>query len=235
MHHVLLIRPLEDALPMALELKSKGIESSHYPLFNPRFLPLSPLENPQAFIITSKNGIRALEGLENLKKIPLYVVGDKTAELAKQLGFLNVLSAAGTSSELLVLISKTAHPHNGILWHLSGRKVKGDIVESLKIAGFEAQRRIVYEIEDVTDLPSSLYTDLTNQKFSHVIFCSPRTTNIFVNLLKKINLEIVSCQMSALCLSQEIGKKALSLNWKKLWISPRPNVNDLMRYFNEER
>ena len=278
MYHVLLIRPLEDALSMALELKAKGIESSHCPLFQPQFLPLPPLENSQALIITSKNGIRALvqkpfefthsvsfprkqesikpldprlggddnlnkqydggsvpEAHEALKKIPLYAVGDKTAEFAKQLGFVNVLSASGTSAELLALIIKTAAPHKGILWHLPGREVKGDIVESLKIAGFEAKRQIVYEIEDVTELPSSLCSDLRNQKFSHVIFCSPRTTNIFVTLLKKLALEKSSCKMNALCLSQEIGKKASSLNWKKLWISPRPNMNDLMRYFNEER
>lgn len=235
MHHVLLIRSFEDALAMTLTLKSKGIESSHYPLFNPQFIPFPLLENPQAFIITSKNGVRALEGLENLKKIPLYAVGDKTAELAKQSGFLKVLSASGTSSELLRLISKTAHPHKGILWHLSGREVKGDIVESLKVAGFEAQRQIVYEIKDVTDLPPSLCAALTNHTFSHVIFCSPRTTNIFVTLLKKQKLEKVSCQMRALCLSQEVGKKASSLNWKKLWISPRPNMNALMRYFDEEK
>jgi len=251
MPHVLLIRSLEDALPMVLELKSKGIESSHYPLFTPQFLPIPPLENPQAIIVTSKNGVRALvqgglaitwnEGrrLESanysaLKKIPLYAVGDKTAELAKQSGFLNVVSASGTSAELLTLIIKTAHPHKGILWHLSGREVKGNIIESLKKAGFEAQRKIVYEIEDVTELPASLCTHLTHQKFSHVIFCSPRTTHVFVTLLKKKKLEKVVRQMHALCLSQEIRDKASCLEWKKLWISPRPMINEIMRYFDEK-
>lgn len=235
MNHVLLIRPQEDALPIALALKAKGIESSHYPLFTPRFLPIPPLEKIQAFIVTSKNGVRALKGQENLKKIPLYTVGDKTAELALQLGFFNVISASGTVKELVELIKKTADPHQGILWHLSGRAIKGNIVESLKIAGFEAERQVIYEIEDATELPSSLCTYLTHQKYSHIIFLSPRTTHVFLTLLKKHRLEMASCQMHALCLSQEIGEKASGLEWKTLWISPRPTLNDIMGYFDERK
>ena len=235
MYHVLIMRPLEDALPMATILESKGIKFSHYPLFTPHFLPLSPLKNPQALIITSKNAIRALEGYEDLKKMPLYAVGDKTAELAKQKGFLNVSSASGTSQELIKLMIKTGQPDKGIFWHLSGQKVKGNIVESLKIAGFEAKRQIVYSLEDITDLPSSLYNELKNKMISHVIFCSSRTTTVFMSLLKKNKLEKKACQMISLCLSQDIGEKALGLTWKKLWISPKPTMNDLMGYFNEKK
>lgn len=235
MPHVLLIRPLEDVTLMAEILKSKGIETSHYPLFKPHFLPLPPLKKPQALIITSKNAIRALQAYKYLKEIPLYVVGDKTAELAKQAGFLNVSSASGTSQELVKLIIKTAQRDKGILWHLSGEKVKGNMIESLKIAGFEAKRKIVYSIEDATDLPASLCMQLQNQIISHVIFCSPRTTTVFINLLKKKKIEKSTCQMISLCLSQDIGENALGLKWKKLWISPKPTIKDLMGYFDEEK
>lgn len=229
------MRPLEDALPMATFLESKGIKFSHYPLFKPHFIPLPPLIRPQALIITSKNAIRALKEYEYLKKIPLYVIGDKTAELAKQTGFVNIESASGTSQELTNLIMKKADRDKGILWHLSGERVKGNMIEPLNIAGFEVKREIVYSIEDATDLPSSLCLQLKNQIISHVIFCSPRTTTIFINLLKKKKIEMSTCQMISLCLSQDIGETALGLNWKKLWISPRPTINELMGYFDEEK
>jgi len=229
--NVLLIRPLEDALPMATILKSKNIEFSHYPLFTPYVLPIPPLDNPQALIITSKNAIRALDEYEDLKKIPLYAVGDKTAELAKKTGFSNIFSAAGTSQELIKLILKTGQRDKGILWHLSGETIRGNIVESLNFAGFEAKRQIVYRIEDIVTLPSSLLTELNNHFISHVIFCSPRTTTVFVSLLKNKKLEKIACKITALCLSQDIGKQASDLKWKKLWISPKPNLNVLMSYF----
>lgn len=229
------MRPLEDVLPMATILKSKGIECSHYPLFKPHFLPLPPLKNPQALIITSKNAIRALKEYESLKKIPLYVVGDNTAELARQTGFVNISSASGTSQELINLIIKKAERDKGILWHLSGEMVKGNIVESLKSAGFEAKRQIVYRIEDLIDFPSSLYEKLKNGTISHLLFCSPRTTTCFINLLKKNKIEKSSCHMISLCLSEDIGEKALGLKWKKLWVSPKPTIKDLMGYFDEEK
>lgn len=233
MSRVLLIRPLEDALPMMAILKAKNMEYSHYPLFQPHFLPISTLENPQALIITSKNAIRALKDQEELKKTLLYVVGDKTADLAQQLGFLNVLSSSGTNKELVKLILTTAKRDRGILWHLSGATVKGNIIDILKNAGFEAKRKIVYFIEDADDFSLSLYNELKNQQISHVIFCSPRTTSLFIKLLKKKKLEKIACQIISLCLSQDVKEKALDLKWKKLWVSPQPNIQSLVRYFDE--
>lgn len=234
MPRALLIRSLDDVLPMDMLLKSKGIEVSHYPLFKLRLLPIPPLDHPHALIVTSKNAVRALKTHEELKKIPLYVVGDKTAELAIQSGFLNVRSASGTSVDLIQLIVETEQRNKGTLWHLSGEMVKGDITKSLIAAGFEAKRQIVYDIEDATDLPPSLVIDLKNNIISHVLFCSPRTTSVFINLLKKEKLEKNACQMDCLCLSEDIEKKASSLKWRKLWVSPYPNINDLIGYFDEK-
>lgn len=235
MHRILLIRASEDALPMKRVLKAKGLEVSHYPLFKPQFFPIPPLKNPQSLIITSKNAIRALKESDTLKKIPLYTVGDKTAELAKEFGFSDVVSASGTSDHLIHMILAREPRNQGILWHLSGEDVKGNIIESLKCAGFDAKRHIIYRIEDATDIPSSLCTELESQAITHAIFCSPRTTSVFINLLKKQKLEKNACHIISLCLSEDIKRKALGLKWKEIWTSPHPNLNDLMGYFDEER
>lgn len=234
MSRVLLIRPLEDALPMATVLRDKGIDVSLYPLYQPHFLPIAHLEKAQAFIITSKNALRALKNYEEFKTTLLYVVGDKTAELAKRLGFLNVLSASGTSQELIALILATAKRDKGVLWHLSGEVINRNIADILTCEGFEAERKIVYYIEGAKDFSPSLCYELENQQISHVIFCSPRTTSIFIDLLQKKEMEKITCKIVALCLSQEIEKNTLGLRWKKLWVSPKPNMNALMRYFDEE-
>jgi uroporphyrinogen-III synthase len=234
MPRVLIIRSSEDALPLITILKSKGIEVSHYPLFQPRFLPLPPLKNPHALIVTSKNAIRALVGQEDLKKRPLYTVGDETAELARQSGFLNILSASGTSEDLIQLILKTEPRDKGTLWHLSGEYVKGNIVDALTLAGFESKRQIVYQIEDATDLPPSLCRELENHAISHVLFCSPRTTSVFMTLLKKKKIEKNACHIISLCLSEDIKEKTSGLKWKKIWVSPLPSIKNLMGYFDEE-
>jgi uroporphyrinogen-III synthase len=231
----LIIRPLEDALPLAKDLESKGVGSYLCPLYHPCFLPVSPLENLQALILTSKNALRAIENQEALKKMPLYAVGDKTAQLAHDMGFSEVMSASGTSQELIQCILQRAHPKAGILWHLSGEIVKGNIVETLNAKGFEARERIVYRIEQTKNLPAPLLSHLQNQKLTHVLFFSSHTTLLFVNLLKMSGLEKLACQMRAICLSQDVALKASTLTWKEIWTSLKPTAQSMMRYFDEKR
>lgn len=235
MSRVLLIRSLIDALPLAKILSSKNVPSVLYPLFEPLFLPSVPLKALQAIIITSKNALRAIEKDENLKEIPLYVVGDQTANLARHKGFLKVWSASGTSTELIKLILRNAKRENGILYHLSGEIVKGNIVDELRAKGFQAERHIVYCIQKIKNLPETLFFELKNKKISHVMFFSPHTTTIFVNLINKNALEKVTCQMTALCLSQDVAEEAGFLEWKKIWVSPQPTLQNMTGYFDAEK
>lgn len=231
----LIFRPLRDALPLARELKSKGVEPYLCPLYRPCFLPVPPLENPQALIVTSKNALRALENQQDLKKIPLYAVGDETAVLAQDMGFSEVISASGTSQELIRCILQKAHPKAGILWHLSGQIVKGNIVETLIEKGFEAQRHIIYHIEQAKNLPNPLLSHLQDQRIAYVLFFSSHTALLFVNLLKMYGLEKSACKMRAICLSQAVALKTSMLTWKEIWISPKPTAQSIMSYFNEKK
>lgn len=240
MTHVLLIRPREESLALSRILEKRGIKTSTYPLFKPHFLPLPTLTNPQALIITSKNALRALsnetkevrEGYPpDLRKFPLYTVGDQTAFFAKKMGFHTVLSASGTSQDLLSLILEKADPQRGTLWHLSGTRIKKDIVGTLRKNGFQSQRHCIYYLEAEKELPEPLLKDLQIQKISHILFFSPHTTWIFGKLLKKYKLEDTTKTMVALCLSQDVGEKAQALPWKKMWVSPKPAQESLLGYF----
>lgn len=229
----LVIRQREEALSLAQALKEKGVEPYLCPLFKPHFFSLPYIENPQGLIITSKNALRALEDQEDLKHLPLYVVGDETAKFAKNLGFETVLSASGTSKELLSLVLQKSSPNKGYLWHLSGDVIREDIVAVLQAEGLPAKRHVVYHLQEVDALPLSLINDLQQQKISHALFFSPRTTNVFISLLEKCGLETTSSFMTSLCLSQNVVKKALRLDWKKIWVSPKPTLQAMIGYFNE--
>ncbi len=233
MSHVLLIRALEDALPLASHLEALGKKVLCYPLFEPVFFAISPLENPQALLITSKNALRAIKNNSYLKKIPLYVVGDQTAALAHQLGFITVFSAKGNSRDLQELVARQARPDAGILYHLSGETIKGDIVRELRVLGFKAQRQVVYQINDIEHFSNSLTTDFFNKKISHVLFFSPRTTELFINLVKASKLEKEIALNKALCLSYDIAEKAQKILWKEIWISPHPSTHNILGYFDD--
>lgn len=234
MRRVLLIRQQEESLSLCNFLKSYGIESCSYPLFEPLFLPLPFLENPQALLITSKNALRAIQHHEFYKKIPIYAVGDQTAQLAKSMGFIHVLSASGTGKDLINLVIQKASQTKGILWHLSGDIIKENIAETLEQQGFSAKRQVVYSIQEVEIMPPPLLHDLKGKTFSHVLFFSPRTTDIFIKLLKKNELEPIAAEMTSLCLSQNVLQKTKEILWKKAWVSPKPTIEDMIEYFNEK-
>lgn len=235
MHNVLIIRPLKEAHSLYNSLKLQNIKSTLYPLFKTCFLPICDLGRPQAFIITSKNALYALEGRQDLKDIPVYGVGEQTSYVAKNIGFTRVFCGSETSRGLTQFVLKNADPKKGPLLHISGEKVTGKIVETLRKHGFEANRHLAYKIEDPTELPPSLIKDLHNKTLTHVMFFSPRTTEVFVNLLKESELTETTTHMTSLCLSKNVAEKAGLIPWKDIWISPNPTTEAMTRYFDEKK
>ena len=234
MRHALLIRQTEESAALAERLLSKGVMCSLHPLITPHPLLIQPLHNPQALIITSKNALRALGIPSPFRHLPLYVVGDQTAAFARQLGYTIIHNASGTVIDLIALIQKTASKTQGILWHLSGDIIRGNPAAALKEKGFEAERRIVYTIETVQSFPPLLKRELKENHFTEVIFFSPRTASIFMSLLDKAGLNTVTHKMTALCLSQNVLQRVTSFTWAKVWASPKPTIDEMMRYFDEE-
>ncbi len=235
MTNVLVIRPLQEAQRLSDLLNNKKIASTLYPLYKPVPLPLGSFEKPQALIVTSKNALNSLEEREDLKSLPLYVVGSQTAFYASTMGFSNVRVSALTSDELVNLIRADTTPDKGSLIYFSGEIINGEIVEKLAAHGFNITRYIVYRLEDETELPLALRKDLASKHLTHVMFFSPRTTKVFVELLKKEGLEMIVSNMISLCLSQNVAEEAKKVKWSKIWIAPRPTTQALIGYFDEVR
>lgn len=232
MSQILITRLLEDALPLASILKQKGLEPLVVPLSTIQFFPLSPLNSPQGIIITSKNAIRAIGSIEEMKHLPLYGVGDETVRLAYQFGYRNAFSASGDGKELLDFIQKYADPENGILYHLSGDIIKIDIVQELQRMGFLAKREIVYSLQAVNEFPDLLIKSLRTHLVSYILFFSYQTAKTFMIFIEKNKLDHIASQMVALCLSQNVAQAIQSVRWKKIWISPQPNQESMLEYFD---
>lgn len=235
MRRTLIIRQEEDALSVEKILTQKGESSCVFPLFSPLFFPCPPLDSPQALIITSKNAIRSLQENNNLKSLPLYAVGEKTAEFAREKGFTNTHNVSGDSQDLYRFILQKASPTAGDLLYLSGEVVKGGLVKDLTLAGFTVKRHIVYKLEAAKKLPSALIQSFDRKEISHVLFFSPHTTSLFIDLLKKERLEGMASEMTSLCLSRDVLKVALGIGWREVWVSPRPTLASIIGYFDAEK
>src|SRR4051812_25975180 len=103
---ILVTRPQPDNAATVAALRARGLEALPAPML--RFEPVAfELDESDAHcgavIVTSANALRAIEGkaaAAQFSGLPLFAVGERTAQAARDIGFDNVISAEGDASAL---------------------------------------------------------------------------------------------------------------------------------------
>ena len=108
------------------------------------------LDDAQAIIATSRNGLRALAKtpqLEAAKALTLFAVGPGTAAVARGLGFTRIVEGPASARELIPVISEHTDVNAGSLVHLAGDAVAEGFVDELHRLGYFVAQPIVYRTE----------------------------------------------------------------------------------------
>ena len=192
------------------------------------------LENVQAFLLTSANGARALADATTERRLPAYVVGDRTAAAACDLGFKNVHSAAGDTHALAELVLAQVNPKAGVLLHGAGKALAGDLAGALAGHGYDVRRVALYEALPTEKISTATTDALHNGEVAEVLFFSPRTAAAFVRLVGDAGLTRECAQVSAICLSPAVAEAAKPLPWKTLRVAARPDEAALLRELDLE-
>jgi uroporphyrinogen-III synthase len=106
------------------------------------------IEGVQALLMTSAAAARNTLATPELKRLPVYAVGDATAASAVKMGYENVISAGGDGAALAVLAADRMDPSAGALLHLRGQEVAGDVTGMLTACGFQTRLVEVYQTHD---------------------------------------------------------------------------------------
>jgi uroporphyrinogen-III synthase len=146
-------RAQPQAAATAERLVQRGHEPVVQPLIETRIVPvaLEGLAGAGALAFTSQTAIDAALShgiVPALADLPVFAVGDATAEAAHLAGFKQVHSAAGTVTDLAALILSIPPSWQGDLVHLSARQPAGDLTGLLEKAGCTARRLTLYETID---------------------------------------------------------------------------------------
>lgn len=155
------------AQPQAAATAERLVQMGHEPVVQPlietRPVPVDRegLAGAGALAFTSLTAIDAalLQGLvPALADLPVFAVGDATAEAAHRAGFKQIHSAAGTVTDLAALILSIPRTWQGDLVHLSARQPAGDLTGLLEKAGYGARRNTLYETIGATkvDVPQGV-------------------------------------------------------------------------------
>jgi uroporphyrinogen-III synthase len=167
----------------------------------------------QALLMTSAAAARHTIMDATLAALPVYAVGNATAEAAILAGFVNVISAGGDGANLAVLAADRMKTDAGALLHLRGTEVAGDVTGMLDACGFETRLVEVYATQDHPDFGGLIATCIAQHE-GVVLFHSPAGARRFAAALESADAQLGSWTaigLSLACLAplQNMGFRAL--------------------------
>ena len=224
---VLVTRPLEDGEETALQLAARGHQSLLALLLTVRFLdgPAPALEDVQAILATSANGVRALGRRSPRRDIALFAVGPQTAETARKLGFHNVKSADGDAKALALAASRWAEPGKGALLHVAGEGNEGGLARDLP--GFSVRREILYAVDAVEKMPQAAAQALGRGEVDAALFYSPRSAATFRDCIQREGLD--TGPVLAACISPAAAAALAPLIFREIRVAASPNQDAMLK------
>jgi uroporphyrinogen-III synthase len=130
----------------AERLRELGHDALNAPVLEVHPLPAAiDLGGVGALAFTSANGVRAFADLCRDRGLPVFAVGDTTAQAARAAGFDMVVSAEGDVDALGRAIVAAEGRLAGAVLHPGARDPAGDLVGALTKAGMAARAIAVYE------------------------------------------------------------------------------------------
>lgn len=196
------------------------------PLMAPVFLcPPLPEGRFGSVVFTSETGVQAAVRLaDGLLPRRAYCVGDRTAQVAQELGF-QAISATGDADCLFSLMRE--RPDHGPFLHLRGREARGDLTDRLTAAGIPAQAVVVYAQEERPLTPEAANL-LSGVGPVIVPLFSPRSAGMFRRALGALpQAEEALSRLRLVALSPAVAAVFADDHVPNLRIAAKPNQAEL--------
>ncbi len=231
----LITRPVEDTGPLAALLAARGVVAVSEPLLAIRPIPgaVPNLDGVQALLFTSANGARAFGAASARRDLPVFAVGDATAEAARRLGFGTVTSAGGAVEALAALAAARLDPGGGDLLHAAGSVVAGDLAALLAPGGFRVRRAVLYAADPAAAISPATAAALRERRIDAAFFFSPRTAARFVTLARAVRLDETCEVVTAFSLSPAVARELAPITWARIIVAATPDQAALLAAFDD--
>lgn len=205
---VVITRPQADGERTATALRARGHEVLVAPLMRVEVIAANLAGEWGAVIVTSANAPNAIAqnpARDALIKRPLFAVGQRSAEAARQTGFINVTSAGGDVRALVrTLVGEHADAKAPLLY-LAGEDRAADLIGELSTRGIAAEIRVVYRAVAVP-FPPALIEALRVGEVDIVMHFSRRSAENYVAGAKKAGIVGPALAVRHLCLSAQVAE-----------------------------
>ena len=226
---ILVFRPSADAERTAEALRARGNEPILAPLFSVSRLPEPHPEGPfEAIVLTSGNGAPALADLPaDWRELPVFTVGERTAEGAREAGARDVRIAGGDRNALVTLVTEM-FPAPARLLLIAGRDRHEDVETRLKAAGYEAVTWVGYVAEAAKALPENAVTALREGKADAALHYSARGAATFLALAKAASLSEQALEPTHFCISAAAAEPLIAAGAGTVLVAEYPEEQALL-------
>jgi uroporphyrinogen-III synthase len=230
---ILVTRPQSDATTLQARLEALQHDVVLEPLLTLSFENAEPVDmsEAQALIVTSKNALRGLAAQEAIAiaaKLPTFTVGSGTAAEARALGFDLILAGQGTARDLVPEIVANLDPHAGPLVHPAGDVLAGDLAGDLAQHGFRVEQPVVYRMQPAKGLSRLVIAELGAGELDAVLLLSPRTAEVWVEIIRRHRLERVVSPLLHVCLSAAVARRLAPLGPLRIATAAKPTLDALL-------
>jgi uroporphyrinogen-III synthase len=206
-------------------LRARGHEVLVAPLMQVEPVAADIRASWAAVIITSANApgaIAAHPARDALIKLPVFAVGRRSAEAARQVGFSDVIAAGGDVRDLVRLI--VARRANAVrpLLYLAGEDRAADLIGELTARGIAAEMRIVYRAASAP-FPPALTAALKAGEIDAVLHFSKRSADNYLAGARQAGIAEQALAARHVCLSAPIAELLADAGASRIAIAKRPD------------
>lgn len=216
---VLVTRPTPDNVTTATTLRRQGFDVLLAPMlrFEPVAFETDADAHFDAVLVTSVNALRALAETSVRQRwltTPLYAVGERTAQAARDLGFTSVMAASGDGASLRDLVvaqmraktlKKSVLKKSARLLYLAAADRAVDLDDELRPFGFDVVTVTAYRMIAMPELPEDVCAAFTAGRIDAVLHYSARSAHSFVAAARAAGLEIMALAVPHCCISANVA------------------------------
>lgn len=233
---ILVTRPGPDNAATADALRSRGFAPMLAPMLV--FQPVPFRDNLETtysgVVLTSANAVRAIVAhpiLRRLQDLPVFAVGERTAQAAREAGFRTVHSADGDAAALRdVIVATAARRRNrkAPLLYPCAVDISRDLADELGREGYTVFSLPVYKMADAGDIPAEVRHAFSGDEIEAVLHYSRRSALAFVAAVRREGVEISALSLPQCCLSEAIAAALRDAGASRLIVAANPNEGAML-------
>jgi len=236
---LLVTRPERDGERTAEALRGRGHEVVLAALM--RIEPIANVELGEgpssALVMTSANALAAVAAharRAELTRLPLGVVGERTAAAARAAGFADVRCVGRDVGELMQALHEFLPRGADPLLYLAGEETSRDLAGDLAAAGFAARTVVVYRAVKAERLPPAAESALAAREIDGVLHFSRRSAEAFIACARAAGVLGPALAPPQFCLSQQVAGPLMEAGAGDVRIAARPDEAALIALIDAE-